>query len=174
MSGYGFNDYEDNPQSAEPGPDQGPAWFRSYMDKVSGQLKELQAENAALRQEKTRGTVEDTLKAKGYNPSAATLYTGEPSGLDDWLSTHGDALAKLPTASGEEPAEPAPSGPPPTTVPAERQDQMRLMQEAGTSGIAAPQGAEAELVNALRNASPEEFAKLMKANGSAHDWSGLH
>ncbi|WP_328631368.1 hypothetical protein [Streptomyces sp. NBC_00356] len=49
-------------------------------------LNELQAENKRLKEAQTRGEVENALKAKGYAPQAAGLFTGEPAKLDEWLN----------------------------------------------------------------------------------------
>jgi hypothetical protein len=175
VSEYGFDGFEPDDMSGAGEPQsngqQGPKWFRDYMDKVSGQLSELKAENDRLKQQQTRSELENTLKAKGYAPQAAGLFSGDPAKLDEWLTANGDALAKLPAAPGEESGQ-APSGPPPTTVPADGQEQLRRMQEQGTSGVAAPQGSDAELAAALKAASPEAFAQLMQSNGSQFDWSG--
>jgi hypothetical protein len=152
---------------------QGPKWFREYMDKVSGQLGELKAENDRLKTEKKQQAVADTLKAKGYSPAAASLFQGDPDQLDTWLSTNGAALAKLPSAEGDGQGEQqTQQGPPTSTVPAEGQAEMQRMQEQGTSGAAAPQGTDNELAAALNAAlSYEDFAKLMQANGSPYDWT---
>jgi hypothetical protein len=173
VSEYTFGDFDPEmsgagePQIQE---QQGPKWFRDYMDRVSGQLKDLQAENAAMKAEKARSEVADALKAKGYAPNAAELYQGTPDKLDDWLSAHGGALAKL-APEGQEQGEVTPQGPPPSTVSATDQAQMQRMQEAGTQGVLPPQGSEAELVQRLKTASPEEFAQIMRSHGSPHDWT---
>ncbi|MHC5264195.1 hypothetical protein ACYSUO_40510 [Streptomyces sp. UC4497] len=65
-------------------------------------LNELQAENKLLKEAQTRGEVENALKAKNYAPQAAGLFTGEPAKLDEWLTANGGALAKLPSAEGEQ------------------------------------------------------------------------
>lgn len=178
MSEYSFGGFDPDddmsgagePQSVQ---QQGPKWFREYMDKVSGQLKDLQAENDRLKNEKKSQAVADALKAKGYAPQAAGLFTGEPDKLDEWLSTNGAALAKLP-GEGEQPPgdQQAPQGPPPTTVPADGQAQMQRMQEQGTQGVAPPQGTDNEIAAALNAAnSYEDFAKLMQSHGSPYDWN---
>lgn len=171
MSEYDFG-YDEGAQGAtgETGDqDKGPKWFRSYMDKVSGQLNELKAENDRLKAAQRQDEVAKTLKAKGFSPQAAGLYAGEPDKLDDWIASHGEALAKLPGegSEGEESAESTASA-----VPADQQDQMRLMQEAGTSGAAAPQGSEQELANSIKAVqSMDDFAEIMRKHGNVHDWS---
>jgi hypothetical protein len=178
VSEYGFG-YDDTDEQSGAGEqqstEQGPKWFRSYMDKVSGQLNELQAENKALKEAQTRSDVEKALTAKGYAPQAAGLFNGEPAKLDEWLTANGGALAKLPSAEGEQqPGEETPAGPPASTVPADGQEQMQRMQEAGTQGVAPPQGSDKELAAALQAAqSPEDFAKLMQSHGNSYDWSSF-
>lgn len=174
MSEYTFGDFDPDmsgagePQSQEP---QGPKWFRDYMDKVSGQLKDLQAENAAMKAEKARSEVANTLKAKGYAPQAASLYQGDPAKLDDWLTANGGALARL-APEGQEQGEVSPQGPPASTVPADGQAEMQRMMEQGTAGVAAPQGSDKEIAAAIAAAnSPEEFEKLMRAHGNQYNWS---
>lgn len=169
MSEYTFDGLEDPagmPGAGEPGQDpQGPKWFREHMDKVSDQLKELRAENDRLRTERQKAEVENALKAKGYAPGAASLFQGEPNKLDDWLKDHGDALAKLPDggAEGQQP----PAGPPASTVPAEDQQALAAMQQAGTGGVATPLGSDAEQAAQLRNAkTPEELNALLRAQGN--------
>lgn len=170
---YGYD--EPNSGAGEPDPTQGPKWFRDYMDKVSGQLAEVKAENDRLKMERRQATVAETLKAKGFAPNAATLYTGEPEKLDEWLGTHGDALAKLPTAPEEpngEPAPEAPSGPPETTVPADQQNQMKQFSEAG-QGAAPSGGSDKELAAAIASAkSRQEVNDLMARHGNPYDWNG--
>lgn len=176
MSEYSFG-YEESDDTSGLGESQnqqqGPKWFREGLDKLSSQVKELKAENDRLKADKTRSQVQDALKAKGFDPAAAGLYAGEAEKLDDWLGTHGAALAKLPADSGEggEEGQP-PAGPPATTVPADAQAQMRSMQEAGATGAAQPQGSDKELAAAIAAArTPEEFEQIMKANGNRYDWS---
>lgn len=152
---------------------QGPKWFREGLSKLSSQVNELQAENKRLKEAQVKGQVEDALKAKGYNPAAAGLFTGEPAKLDDWLTANGGALAKLPAAPGEEgqQGEQAPTGPPASTVPASGQEQMQRMTEQGTQGVAPPQGSDKEMAAALAACqTPEEFNKLMQSHGSPYQW----
>jgi hypothetical protein len=171
--GYGYVDEGGNPELSEPVQEQGPNWFRDYMDKVSGQLKELRAENETLRQKERQSQVAETLRAKGYTPDAAKLFTGEPETLDEWLGTYGNVLAKLPAAPGEpnEESEPeTPQGPPQSTIPADQQAQMRQFAEAGMNA-APPEGSDKELADRIRNASPDEFAQIMQAHGNRYDWT---
>ncbi|MEV7814257.1 hypothetical protein AB0P05_26560 [Streptomyces flaveolus] len=172
---FGYDDTDETSGLGETGDQtaQGPKWFREGLSKLSSQVNELKAENDRLKQEKQRSELANALKAKGYAPQAAGLFSGDPAKLDEWLSANGAALAKLPAVPGEEtPGEQAPSGPPASTVPADGQEQMRLMQEQGTQGVAPPQGSDKELAAALKAAqTPEDFAKLMQSHGSPYDWT---
>lgn len=176
MSEYSFG-YDDTDDTSGLGEttdqtQQGPKWFREGLAKLSGQVNELKAENDRLKAAQVRGELENTLKAKGYAPQAAGLFSGDPAKLDDWLTANGAALAKLPAAPGEgEQGEQAPSGPPASTVPADGQEQMQRMQEQGTQGVAAPQGTDAEMAAAIAACqTPEQFEQLMKSHGSPFDW----
>lgn len=172
---FGYDDTDEMSGLGEQAQPQGPKWFREGLSKLSNQVSELKAENDRLKQEKQRVELEKTFTAKGYSPQAAGLFTGDPAKLDEWLSANGAALAKLPSAEGEQQQgaqEQAPQGPPATTVPADGQAEMQRMQEQGTAGAAAPQGTDKELAAALAAAqSYEDFAKLMQSNGSPFDWN---
>lgn len=170
---FGYDDTDDLSGAGEQqSTQQGPKWFRDYMDKVSGQLGELKAENDRLKATQQRSQLEDALKAKGYAPQAAGLFQGAPDKLDEWLTANGGALAKLPAEGEQQQGEQAPQGPPPTTVPADGQEQLQRMQEQGTQGVAPPQGSDKELAAAIAACQTEdEFAKLMQSHGSRHDWS---
>ncbi|WP_327719880.1 hypothetical protein OG381_34395 [Streptomyces sp. NBC_00490] len=170
----GFEDPDDMSGLGETGNQnqQGPKWFREGLDKLSSQVSELKAENDRLKAAQKQQAVADALKAKGYAPQAAGLYAGEPDKLDEWLTANGGALAKLAPEGQEQPGEQqAPTGPPPTTVPADGQAQMQRMQEAGTQGVAPPQGSDKELAAAIKACqTPEEFETLMRSHGSQYDW----
>lgn len=174
MSEYSFgNDFEDTSDQGETGQQpQGPKWFREGLAKLSGQVNELKAENDRLKAEQKTKAVADTLKAKGYAPQAAGLFTGEPEKLDEWLTANGGALAKLPQGEQQQGEEQTHQGPPASTVPADGQEQMQRMQEQGTQGVAPPQGSEKELAAAIAACQTEEdFAQLMKSHGSPYDWT---
>ena len=175
MSEYTFGDFDPDDMSGAGEPQSGqqsPKWFREYMDKVSGQLAEIKAENDRLKAEKAQTQVADALKAKGYAPSAAGLYQGAPEKLDDWLTAHGGALAKLPAEGQEMGQEQVPQGPPASTVPADGQEQMQRMMEQGTQGVAPPQGSDKELAAAIAACTTEEeYAAIMRAHGNRHDFS---
>lgn len=174
MSEYSFGDgdsgyvpdlNEQAPAGAEP------KWFRDRMDKVSEQVNALVEENNRLKAAQARNQVADALKAKGYDPAAAGLFSGTPDKLDDWLSAHGGALAKV-SAEGQQPGEVQPPGPPASTVPADGQEQMRRMQEQGTQGVAPPQGSDKEVAAAIAACkTDDELNELMRSHGSRHDFS---
>lgn len=173
MSEYSFGDFSDDTSDLGETNDQqpqGPKWFREGLAKLSGQVNELKAENDRLKSEQKTKAVAEKLRAQGYAPQAAGLYTGEPERLDEWLTANGGALARLPQEQqqGEEVAQ---QGPPASTVPADGQEQMRLMQEQGTQGVAPPAGTENELAAALKAAqTPADFAKIMQSHGNQYDW----
>ncbi len=176
MSEYSFGDDFETDDTSDlsetSNQPQGPKWFREGLDKLSGQVKALQAENDRLKAEQKTKVVAETLKAKGYAPQAAGLFTGEPDKLDEWLTANGGALAKLPLGEQQQGETVTRQGPPASTVPADGQEQMRIMQEQGTQGVAPPQGSEAEIAAALKAAtSMEDFAKLMQSHGSPFDWN---
>jgi hypothetical protein len=150
---------------------QGPKWFREGMASLSGQVKELKAENDRLKTAQRQAEVTETLKAKGYAPQAASLYPGEPAGLDDWLTANAAALAKLPAAPGEEAQDQgqALQAPPPTVVSPESQAAMAAMAAAGGSGPGPVQGSDNELAAKLAaTTTEEEFAAVMIAHGSKY------
>lgn len=172
---FGYDDTDDTSGLSETGEQaqQGPKWFREGLAKLSGQVQELKAENDRLKAEKTRSELERTFTAKGYAPQAASLFTGDPAKLDEWLSANGAALAKLPSAEGDgEGEQQTHQGPPASTVPADGQAEMQRMQEQGTQGAATPQGTDKEIAAALAAAgSYEDFAKLMQSHGNPYDWN---
>ncbi|MEV4228129.1 hypothetical protein AB0J81_13715 [Streptomyces bobili] len=150
---------------------QGPKWFREGLEKLSGQVSELKAENDRLKAAQVRSQVEDTLKAKGYAPQAAGLFTGAPDKLDEWLTANGGALAKLPDGEQQQGETVTQQGPPASTVPADGQEQMRRMQEQGTQGVAPPAGTDNEIAAALNATNDfEAFTQLMKSHGNPYDW----
>jgi hypothetical protein len=170
---FGYDETDETSELGEIPEAQGPKALRDHLKQISSQLKELKADNDRLKAEKTRSELENTLKAKGYAPQAAGLFTGTPDKLDEWLTANGSALAKLPAAPGEDgQGEQAPSGPPASTVPADGQEQMQRMQEQGTQGVAPPAGTDNEIAAALKAAqSPDDFAKLMQSHGNPFDWT---
>ena len=168
---FGYDETGEQPDLGEASEQpQGPKWFREGLSKLSGQVQELKAENDRLKAAQVKNQVADALKAKGYAPAAAGLYTGTPDKLDEWLTANGGALARLP--EGEQQGEvQTPQGPPASTVPASGQEQIQRMQEQGTQGVATPQGTDAELAAAINAAkTPQELAQLMQAQGSQFYW----
>lgn len=165
---FGYTDEQD-PQGLAPAqePSQAPEpkWFRDYMEKTSKEMKQL-------RQKLAVKDVEEALKSKGFAPSAAALYQGDPAKVDEWLSAHGQSLAKIPgtetsVSETEEPAQPA--GPPQSIVSPESQAALARMQAAGGEGQAAPMGSDQDLAAKIAAcATPDEFAALMRANGSQY------
>lgn len=161
---FGMNDMAGEPSGQDP---QGPKWFREYMDKVSGQLKALQERNEQLEQVQRQTEVAESLKAKGYAPEAAKLFTGDPTKLDDWIGTYGAALAKTETAQegGESQAQ-VQAGPPATVVSPESQAAMTAIAGAGTGG-AGPLSGDDQIAARLASANTEEeFAAVMREAGN--------
>lgn len=152
------------PGAGEPKP---PKFFRDFMDKVSGQLNDLKAENDRLKGERRQIEVAETLRAQGYAPQAASLYQGDPKELNGWLEANKDALAKLP--SGNEMVTPqAPSGPPATVVSPESQAALQRMQSAGAENIAPPAGSDKELAARIDSMNQEQFAEFMRSQGNRY------
>lgn len=175
MSEYSFDGFDTDDQSGlgetNSQTEQGPKWFREGLAKLSGQVNELKARNDALEAEKKQRVVAETLKAKGYAPAAATLFTGAPDKLDEWLTANGGALAKLPEGEQQQGETVTQQGPPASTVPADGQEQMRRMQEQGTQGVAPPAGTDNEIAAALNATNDfEAFTQLMKSHGNPYDW----
>lgn len=158
---YGFGADENEPQGQEA---KEPAWFRSRMDKVSGEIAELKAENDRLKAAAAKQTVRDTLTAQGYAPGVADLYTGQPEGLNDWLSANGALFVKAAEAAGGQ--QQTQQGPPATTVSPESQQAMANFSAAGTAGAPALSGEDA--LAARLNVAPteEEFNAIMREAGN--------
>lgn len=162
---YGFGaDEQGEPQIQG---EQGPAWFRSYMDKVSGQLKALQERNEQLEAAQRQQAVREQITAQGYAPGVADLYTGKPEGLNDWLSTNGALFAKATNAEGEQQAQ-TQQGPPATTVSPESQAAAAAFAAAGQGGSANGLSAEQQLEARLNQAqTKQEFDAIMREAGNA-------
>lgn len=171
MSEYGFGYYDgDQDPQAQQAPAQepqseerAPKWYRDRMDKVSKEMAEL-------RQKLAEKDTAEVLRSRGYDPSAAALYRGDPAKVDEWLNTYGSALAKIPgsetSVSGQEEQE-QPAGPPQSVVSPESQAALSRMQAAGAEGAAAPQGSDQDLAARLAATStPEEYQAIMRANGN--------
>lgn len=172
MSEFTFGEYGEEsglgPAAQEPQARE-PKWFRERMDKVSDELKALRARNEALETEKRRAEVAESLKAKGYVPSGAKLYAGDPKELNGWLEANGDALAKLPT-EGEALAgqHQAPAGPPASVVSPESQAALQRMQAAGAENVAPPAGSDAEMASRIDSMNQDQFAEFMRSQGNRH------
>lgn len=166
--GFGYYDTEDGEQPESQDQQQRPPkWYRDKLEADSKAMKEMREELDRLRQESRQAKVAQQFAAKGFNPAAAALYGGEPDKADEWLSTYGALLAQRPEGDAQQGSEQIPAGPPASSVPPEVQEQMQRMQTAGVGPAARPQGSEAELAAAIKAAnSPEELAKIMRANGS--------
>lgn len=164
MSNFGFGEDEEQgePQQSE----QGPKWFRTQMAEVSDTLKELRAENDRLKEGQRQTQVADALKAKGYAPTAAELFTGTPDKLDDWLGTYGAALAKSDGATVEQGQ--GVQGTPQSAVPAESQAAMAAFSAAGTDGVPALGGDDqlAARINATDDEA--EFKAIMRGAGNRY------
>jgi hypothetical protein len=164
MYGFGADGEQGEPQA--PDAAVGPKFYRDWMEKVSGQLGELKAENDRLRDAQRQQQVAEALKAKGIAPVAAQLFTGTPDKLDDWLGTYGAALAKAEGAQEGE-LQGLPAGtPPPTVVSSESQAAMAAIAAAGAGG-AGPQSGDDQMAARLEAAAtPEEFAAIMREAGN--------
>jgi hypothetical protein len=181
--GFGYYDGDQNdgqegqydPNAAQQqSPPQAPGWFREYMKKAADDKKALEAQVQALQQVNARNAVADALESKGYDRAAATLYSGDPAKVDEWLATTGSLLAKQPGVTDAAGAGQG-AGTPASTVPPDGQAQLQALQAAGTQGVAPPAGTEAEQV-ALMNTftSAEQLTEFLASNGNqqAMYWNG--
>lgn len=179
MSEYTFGDMSysggqpsDGQQSgAGAGQEQSPKWFRDYMAQAKQQNDTLAAQLQQLTAEKRQSELASAFEAKGFYRSAAALYQGEPDKVDEWLSAHGDALAKRDGTApqpirppGEMPPAAQPSAP---VVPPSLQADMQKMQQQGLpTATAAQSGSDDDLAAALRATNnPEEFQQVAAAHG---------
>ena len=155
--------------------EQSPKWFRDYMTQAKAQNDALASQLQQLTAEKKQAELANAFEAKGFAASAAALYSGEPDKVDEWLSAHGDALAR----TGQQPPAPQdtrpPGGMPPqqtqpgqSVVPPSLQADLQKMQQQGLGTAAAAQsGSDDDLAAALRaTTSPDEFWQV----ASAHGW----
>lgn len=163
MYGFGVDDEQSEPQAQNGAV--APKFYRDYMDKVSKQLQALQDRNDALEQAQRQTQVAEALKAKGYAPQAAGLYTGEPNKLDEWLGANSAALARVDgTTAGE--AGQGVQGTPQSVVPAESQAALAQMSAAGTTGTSALSGDDALAARIAATTSAEELDAIMREQGS--------
>lgn len=167
MSNYGFGEEIEQGEQAPDGA-VAPKFYRDWMDKISGQLGELKAENDRLRAEQAKAAVKDTLTAQGYAPGVADLYTGKPEGLHDWLSANGALFAKATNADGEQQGE-TPQGSPQTVVSAESQAQLANFASAGQGAAGAAASSEDQLIARLNAAtSLQELEAIEREHGSRY------
>lgn len=150
------------------GQDQGPKWFRDYMDKANQQIKTLTDALESERAEKQAVKIASAFQEKGYAPSAAALYTGTPDQLDAWLETHGSALARSDQQPPAAPPVPGEMQQQPTggLPPAVQADLHRMQQMGQASSLAGGQSSDDQLAAALAaTSSPEEFLQVAQAHG---------
>lgn len=162
--GFGVDDEEQGEPQAQGEPD--PKGFRKWMGEVSGTLKELQEENARLRESQRQTQVAEALTAQGYAPTAAQLFTGTPDKLNDWLGTYGAALAKTDGSAVDQGQ--APQGTPQTVVSPESQAAMQKMAAAGQDGAAALAGDEQLAARLLAAKDDTELNAILKGEGSKY------
>lgn len=150
------------------GQEQSPKWFRDYMAQAAAQNKQLMDQVQALTAEKRQTEMANTFEEKGYHRSVASLYSGDPDKVDEWLSAHGSALAK----SGDQQAQQRPPGDTGPTqqqqaVPSSVQADLQRMQQMGPTGANAPAAnSDDELAAALAATNtPEEFLQVAQAHG---------
>jgi hypothetical protein len=163
VSEYGFGAEIEQGEQA-PDATVGPKFYREWMDKISGQLGELKAENDRLKAAQQKQEVEKTLTAKGYAPQAAGLYTGTPDKLDDWLSANGAALAKTDGAAVEQGQ--GVQGTPQTVVSPESQAAQAAFSAAGSGAASGLSGDDqlAARMNAAQNM--EELDAILREAGN--------
>jgi hypothetical protein len=154
---------------------QGPKWFRDYMETASKQIKLLEQQLAEANETKRQASLTQIFEDKGYAASAAALYTGDPAQVDEWLSAHGAALARkdqVPPAAPPVPGEMPPAG---SAIPPAAQADLQKMQSMGSQTAAAPgSSGDDELAAALRaTSSPEEFAQVAAAHGWQYNLSNM-
>lgn len=150
--------------------DQGPKWFRDALAKQSQQIADLNARLQAADAEKRQAQIQSVFEAKGYAPSAAALYNGEPDKVDEWLGTYGNALAKVGQVQDQQ-RPPGDTGPAdmakPPVLPPSTQADLQRMQQMGPAGANAPGGSsDDDLAAALAaTTNPEEFLQVARAHG---------
>ncbi len=171
MSEYSFGDMSYSGGQPESGQQEPPApkWFRDYMDQAKQQNEQLRAQVEQLTAEKRQTEIASAFEEKGYTRAAAALYQGEPDKVDEWLSAHGAALARVgePQQGSRPPGEMAPPQQSQPAVPPSLQADLTKMQQMGaTSAAAAPLGSDDELAAALAATSTlDEFYNVASANG---------
>lgn len=164
MSEYGFGIEDEQGEPQAPSSAEGPKFYREWMDKVSGQLGELKAENDRLKAAQQKREVEQALTAQGYAPQAAGLYTGTPEGLNDWLSANGAALAKVDGGAVEQGQ--GTQGVPQSAISPESQAAQAAFSAAG-SGAASGLSGDDQLAARLAGAqNMEELDAILREAGN--------
>lgn len=156
------------------GQDQGPKWFREYMDKANQQIASLNAKLEAAETKERQAEIATVFASKGFNPAAATLYQGTPDKVDEWLERHGAALARSDNQQ-QDGNRPPGEMPPAGGLDPSAQADLQKMQQMGPQGSTAPgASSDDDLAAALRATnSPEEFAKVARAHGWQYDLGNM-
>lgn len=138
--------------------------LRQYLKSLEEKTKEQDKLLKQLVAESQRNKVADTLEAKGYDRAAASLFTGDPAKVDEWLNTAGSLLAKRPDPAGQGAGAGAAAAQ--TTVSPDGQAQLQAFQQAG-SDAAAPAGADAEQAAVINKmATAEDLDAYLASNGN--------
>jgi hypothetical protein len=168
--GFSYNGFpaeDGDPQTQETQDQRAPAWFRDKMDADSKALKEMREQMELLRAENRQAKVEQRLTAQGYSPQVASLYSGEPDKVEEWLTANAPYLVK---ADGHTAAPQAQGGAPQSTIPATGQAGMQQMNNAGPTGSEnLPTGDDALAAALAATTTPEEFQAVARANGWKYD-----
>jgi hypothetical protein len=135
------------------------------MEADAKAMKEMRDELNALRQEAKTAQVAKVFQAQGFNPAAASLYTGEPDKVEEWLTANGSMLAR--TEGQQQPTkEQVPAGAPASSIPPASQQGMAAMNAAGTDGSAQQLTGDDAIAAALAaTTTPEEFQQVARAHG---------
>lgn len=172
MSEYTFGDMSYSgsqpPQQQEP-QEQSPKWFRDYMAQAKAQNDALMAQVESLTAEKRQNELAEAFEAKGFTRAAAALYQGEPDRVDEWLTAHGDALAKSvgqPQQGQRPPGEMPPVQQQSGLSPAAQADLQKMQQQGQNYAVAPQSGSDDDLAAALRATNdPDEFFQVAQAHG---------
>jgi hypothetical protein len=133
--------------------------------------KQLEAALSELGQYKAKerqATIQQELVTRGYNPKGVTLIPKdiEPSALEGWLQENGEALARTPQQSSEDPPPQAAQRVSPDDLADLKQFQNVAVPQPGTSG--------SDLLTALRAAkTPEEANAIFRQGGGRGDLISL-
>jgi len=170
MSYSGGQPTDGQQSGAGAGQEQSPKWFRDYMAQAKQQNDTLAAQLQQLTAEKRQTEMAEVFRAKGFLHSAAALYQGEPDKLDEWLSVHGDALARTGQQPPQQQQRPPGEMPPPQAAPAVpsslQADLQKIQQQGLGTAAAAQSGSDDDLAAALRaTTNPAEFQQVAAAHG---------